>query len=296
MDVNERIAALTDRPLSASLRIVEIGESMSAAVAGMVLADYGADVLTIEPPHGSRLRHAPAFSMWSRGKRSLRLDLATTVGRERMQEIAAEADVVITAVEPATADRLGVDGPTLCADNPRLIHCEVTGFGRGHPLSDVPGYEGVVSSAAGRVDEFAVLFTGERPAFPAVPVATHGAAMLALQGIFAALLERERTGLGQRIETSLLRALSVFDLSNWAPGSPRGLRLADVPLIIYTVARTSDGVWLQFSQNGPGLFRAFLRALDLEHLYEDEKFRTAPHIGDPADAARVARHPPRPGA
>ena len=148
----------------------------------------------------------------------------------------------------------------------------------------MPGYEGVVTAGAGRAHEFAVLFGGERPAFPAVPVATHGAAMLALQGIFAALVEREHTGCGQRIETSLLRALSVFDLSGWAPGADRALRLADAPMLFYTVARTRDGVWLQFSQNSPRLFRAFLRALELEHLLEQEPFRTAPQIADPGDA------------
>ncbi|HXY92457.1 MAG TPA: CoA transferase, partial [Acidimicrobiia bacterium] len=115
-----------------------------------------------------------------------------------------------------------------------------------------------------------------------------GAAMLALEGIFAALLEREHTGCGQRIETSLLRALSVFDLSRWAPGADRALRVADVPLLFYTVARTRDGVWLQFSQNGPGLFRAFLRALELEQVVEQNRFRTAPHLGDP-ESARALR-------
>ncbi len=141
-----------------------------------------------------------------------------------------------------------------------------------------------MSSAAGRAHEFATLFDGERPAFPAVPVATHGAAMLALEGIFAALLEREHTGRGQPIETSLLRALSVFDLMRWAPGADRALRVGDVPMLIYTVARTRDGVWLQFSQNSPGLFRAFLRGLELEHVLDQEPFRTAPHIADPDDA------------
>ncbi len=77
---NDRSATRTDRPLASGLRIVEIGESISAAVAGMVFADYGADVLMIEPPNGSRLREAPAFAMWSRGKRSVRLDLTTTAG------------------------------------------------------------------------------------------------------------------------------------------------------------------------------------------------------------------------
>ena len=250
----------------------------------MVLADFGADVLTIEPPNGSRLREAPAFAMWSRGTNSRRLDLTTTAGQERLHEVVADADVMITALEPATADRLGVDGASMCAANARLVHCEVTGFGRDHPLSDVPGYDRLVQSAAGRAHEFAVLYGGERPAFPMVPVATHGATMVALQGIFAALLEREHTGRGQRLETSLLRALSVFDLTRWAPGADRALRVADVPMLIYTVARTRDGVWLQFSQNSPRLFRAFLGALELEHVVEQEPFRTAPHIPNPADA------------
>ena len=203
---------------------------------------------------------------------------------------------MITALEPATADRLGVDGASMCAQNARLVHCEVTGFGRDHPLSDVPGYDGLVQSAAGRAHEFAVLYGGERPAFPMVPVATHGATMLALQGIFAALLERERTGRGQRIETSLLRALSVFDLTRWAPGADRALRIADVPMLIYTVARTRDGVWLQFSQNSPRLFRAFLRALELEHVVEQER---VPHRAAHPESGRragPARDPDRSGA
>ena len=110
------------------------------------------------------------------------------------------------------------------------------------------------------------MFGGERPVFPAVPVATYGAAMLALQGIFAALLERERTDRGQAVSTSLLGALGVFDLSGWAPGGSRALRLADVPMTFYPVARTSDGVWVQFSQNSPRLFRAFLHAIELESI------------------------------
>jgi crotonobetainyl-CoA:carnitine CoA-transferase CaiB-like acyl-CoA transferase len=267
-----------------SLRVVTIGESVSAAVAGMVLADYGADVLMIEPPNGSRLRQAPAFPMWSRATRTVCLDLTASDDRAQLLDAVSDADVMLVALEPATADRLGVDGVSLYAANPRLVHCEVTGFGRGHPRSHVAGYEGVVSAGSGRAHEFSVLFGGARPAFPAVPVATHGAAMLALEGIFAALLEREHTGRGQRIETSLLRALSVFDLSAWAPGSARTLRFADVPLLFYTVARTRDGVWLQFSQNGAGLFRAFLLALELEEVYEQDRFRTVPHLSDPEDA------------
>jgi crotonobetainyl-CoA:carnitine CoA-transferase CaiB-like acyl-CoA transferase len=270
--------------LAGGLRVLEIGESITAALVGMVLADYGADVLVVEPPSGSRLRQLPAFRMWARGKRLAALDLAVPAGRRRVAELAGDADVAIVALEPGTADRLAVDGATLRASNARLVHCEVTGFGRGHPLSGVPGHEGIVAARGGRAHEFAVLLRGERPAFPAVPVATYGAAMLALQGVFAALVERERTGSGQAVSTSLLSALGVFDLSGWAPGSDRSLRLADVPMLFYTVARSGDGVWLQFSQNSPRLFRAFLAAIGLEDLLEQPRFRHAPRVPDPGDA------------
>jgi crotonobetainyl-CoA:carnitine CoA-transferase CaiB-like acyl-CoA transferase len=275
-------------PPAAGLRVIEIGESISAALAGMVLADFGAEVVMVEPPGGSRLRRMPAFTMWARGKQSITLDLTDPAARRTFDELAAPADVAVVALEPATADRLGVDGARLTAANPRLVHCEISGFGRGHPLSDVAGHEGVVVARGGRAHEFSVLFDGERPAFPAVPVATYAAAMLSLQGIIAALTERERTGVGQQLGTSLLRALSVFDLSGWTPGADRALRIADGPPLFYFVGRTSDGVWVQFSQNAPRLFAALLRALDLQHLLDDDRFRTAPHIAD-ADDARAMR-------
>jgi crotonobetainyl-CoA:carnitine CoA-transferase CaiB-like acyl-CoA transferase len=278
---------LRTEPLATGLRVLEIGESIAAAVAGMVLADQGADVVIVEPPGGSRLRRAPAFAMWARGKRSVTLDLRTTRGRDAVAQLASATDVAISALAPATADELGVSAAALMAHNERLVHCEITGFGRDHPLSHVAGHDAVVASRAGRAHEFSVLFGGTRPAFPAVPVATHGAAMLALQGVFAALVERERTGKGLRVETSLLRALAVFDLSGWLPDADRSLRIADVPVLFYFVGRTRDGVWVQFSQNAPRLFAAMLRALDLARLTDEPRFAAAPYL--PPDDARALR-------
>jgi len=267
--------------------VVEIGESIAAATAGWVLSDYGADVFVVEPPGGSRLRRAPAWPMWARGKRTAPLDLTTDDGRAALGGLVDGADVVIVALEPATADRLGVDAASLTAGRPALVHCEITGFGRGHPLSGVPGHEGAVAVRGGRAAEFSSLFGGERPAFPAVPVGTYGAAMLALQGIFAALVERERTGRGQRVATNLLGAMSVYDMIMWVPGGDRGVRVADNPMLFYTVARTSDGVWLQFSENSPRLFRAFLRAIELEHLLDEPRYRGAPSFVAPDDGREM---------
>jgi len=103
------------------------------------------------------------------------------------------------------------------------------------------------------------------PGFAAAPVAAYGAAMALLKGVFGALRERERNGgRGQRVETNLARALSVYDLGGWLPGGPPPLRLEDVPFLPYSVARTADGIWIQFAQNGPALFADFLRVLGLE--------------------------------
>ena len=272
------------RSLASGLRVIEIGESIAAALAGMVLADYGAEVWVLEPPGGSRLRRLPAFPMWGRGKRFASVDLASEEGQRELGRLVDGADVVIAALEPATADKLGVDGERLASRSSRLVHCEITGFGRGHPMSGVAGYEAVVAARGGRAHEFGVLFGGERPAYPAVPVATYAASMLALQGVFAALVERERTGRGQCISTSLLDALGVYDMVTWAPGQDRGLRLADNPMLFYTVGRTADGVWLQFSQNAPRLFRAFLRAIGLEQLLDEPRYARAPSVPDPDDA------------
>jgi crotonobetainyl-CoA:carnitine CoA-transferase CaiB-like acyl-CoA transferase len=269
------------------LRVVEVGESIAAATAGWVLSDYGAEVCVVEPPAGSRLRRLPAWPMWARGKRCAPLDLTAGAGRAALADLVAGADVVIVALEPATADRLGVDGATLTARHPSLVHCEITGFGRGHPLSGVPGHEGVVAARGGRAAEFSSLFGGERPALPAVPVGTYGAAMLALQGVFAALLERERTGRGQSLSTNLLSAISVYDMIMWVPGGDRGVRVGDNPMLFYTVARTKDGVWLQFSENAPRLFRTFLRFIGLEDVLDEPRYAGAPSFVQPDDGREL---------
>src|SRR5579862_600081 len=273
--------------LASGLRVIEVGESIAAATAGWVLSDYGAEVCVVEPPGGSRLRGQPAWPMWARGKRCAELDLTTTAGRAAFDELVGVADVAIVALEPATADRLGVDGATLTARNPSLVHCEITGFGRGHPLSRVPGHDAVVAVRGGRAAEFSSILGGERPAYPAVPVSTYGAAMLALQGVFAALLERERTGRGQALSTSLLGATSVYDMIMWVPGGDRAVRTADNPMLFYTVARTKDGVWLQFSENAPRLFRTFLRFIGLEEVLDEPRYKGAPSFVKPEDGREL---------
>ncbi|MEE2664019.1 MAG: CoA transferase [Myxococcota bacterium] len=246
------------------LRVIELGSSASVAVAGLVLADNGADVIGVEPPTGSALRSHAAFAMWARGKRSLVADLSTDAGRAALDARLVDADVLLVGLKPAAVDRLGLDPERLAASNPRLVQCAVSGFGTRGPFRDVAVWDGIVSARGGRMQQFASLHGGERPAYVAVPVASHAAAMLTLQGVLGALRERERTGRGQRLETSLLQALTVYDMMSWFPGASWEPSYVDMPFIPYSVARTADGVWVQFAQNGPRLFGALVRVLDLD--------------------------------
>jgi crotonobetainyl-CoA:carnitine CoA-transferase CaiB-like acyl-CoA transferase len=251
--------------IATGLRIVEIGSSAAVGLAGMVLADAGAEVLLIEPPSGSSLRREPAFSMWARGKQSVVADLGEAAGAEHARSLIREADVLLLGLKPASVERLGLEYEALAADAPQLVHAGLSGFGSRGPFRDVPVYDGVMQARGGRMADFSPLFDGRRPAFAAAPVAAFGAAMALLQGVFGALRQRERNGgRGQRIESSLARALTFYDLGQWVPGGPFPLRLEDSPFLPYAVARSADGVWLQFAQNGPALFADFMRVLGLE--------------------------------
>jgi crotonobetainyl-CoA:carnitine CoA-transferase CaiB-like acyl-CoA transferase len=254
-----------DGPRAAEgLRVIEVGSSVSVAVAGLVLADNGAEVVKVEPPGGDALRGHPAFRMWARGKRSAVADLATDSGRARLDALLHEADVLLVGLKPASAERLGLDPLQLAAAHPRLVQCSVSGFGTKGPYRDVPVWDGIVNARGGRMQQFDAVLDGAHPAYVPVPVATHAAAMLTLQGVLGALRERERTGRGQRLETSLLQGLCLFDMIYWYPGASWEPSYADTPFTPYSVARTADGIWVQFAQNGPRLFDALVRVLDLD--------------------------------
>src|SRR5262249_35105165 len=150
-----------------------------------------------------------------------------------------------------------------------------------------PAYEGVVQAKAGRMMDFGNTFALGRPAFAAVPVASFGAAQAALQGIAAALYVRARTRFGQRADTSLLHGLTAYDLPGWLaaqmaekrPDVPvPGAFVSAAPMLPYMTARTIDGRWLQFANWAPHLFWAWLGALGLGHLKEDERFCFLPEI------------------
>jgi crotonobetainyl-CoA:carnitine CoA-transferase CaiB-like acyl-CoA transferase len=259
------------------LRVVEVSRGMAGALAGMVLADNGAEVIKVEPARGNPGRSDPGFLMWDRGKMSAALDLKTEEGRADLHRLVPAVDVVLHDLRPGVAERLGLDYATLCALNPRLIYGAISGFGERGPYRDIPGYESIVNARSGRMASQAGFREG--PIFTPVPIASYGAAMLLLQGVLAALYARTQTGRGQRVHTSLLHALTTYDMGGFVheiqkndrPGPASGVG----PLAFMT-AECKDGRYIQMCSRQPHLFRNWMRVLGLEHLYEDPAFREMP--------------------
>ncbi|MGA5544104.1 CaiB/BaiF CoA transferase family protein [Mycobacterium sp. NPDC051198] len=211
-------------------RVIELGVWVAAPAAGAILADWGADVIKIEPPSGDPARTFgrmlgldpdlgvaanPPFEMDNRSKRSIVLDLATTEGRDTAKELLSTADVFLTNVRPAALRRLELDFETVAARNPRLVYGLVTGYGLTGPEADRAAYDVAAFWArAGLAD----LLTrpGDTPPFQRGGMGDHSAGMTLAAAVCAALLARNRTGTGQLVSTSLYRqgAYTVsFDLN-----------------------------------------------------------------------------------
>jgi crotonobetainyl-CoA:carnitine CoA-transferase CaiB-like acyl-CoA transferase len=197
-------------------RVIELGVWVAGPSAGGVLADWGADVVKIESPEGDPMRRvfqvivghgqpeSPPFDLDNRGKRSVVLDLKTDADVARLHEMVRDADVFLTNLRLDALERLTLAPDHLMSDNPRLVYALVTGYGLEGPDAHRPGYD--VGGFWARTGIAAMLAPEGRPP-PNIRggFGDHVTGLAALSGILGALLERERTGRGQLVETSLLR-------------------------------------------------------------------------------------------
>ncbi|MHB8576107.1 MAG: CoA transferase, partial [Dehalococcoidia bacterium] len=131
------------------LRILDLSWGPAGGMATMVLADFGAEVIKVEPPGGDPFRHLAAAPMWLRGKQSVVLDLKTPTSVERLHDLLPSADVLVASYRPGVAGRLGADYATCAALNPALVYCSITGFGPRGPYRNYKGYEGLVAAKSG---------------------------------------------------------------------------------------------------------------------------------------------------
>jgi crotonobetainyl-CoA:carnitine CoA-transferase CaiB-like acyl-CoA transferase len=277
------------------IRVVDLSQYRTGAQATQILADFGAEVLWIEPPGGSPLRTQRAFPFYARGKQSIVLDLKTPAGRAEAAELAAGADVLVESFRPGVADRLGLGYATLSERAPSLVYASITGFGRQGPCTQIKAYEGVVQAKMGVFKAFERMAPGSHPPFVTAPWCSFGAAQLALHGIVTALIERERSGAGQWVEASMVQGFAALDTWDWfqdliTQRYPDAFTSANpfedsVPMspVVYMllVGVTSDGHWLQFAQVAPHLFLALMKALGLSWMFTDPDWQGIPLFDDP---------------
>ena len=186
------------------VRVVDLTSYIAGSYGAMMLADLGADVVKVEAIEGDSFRELSGFYGWNRGKRSLAVNLKEPDGRAIVHRLARHADVVMENMRPGVVERLGVDYETLRAINPRLVYSTVTAFGSDGPYKDRPGFDPLLQAMGGLMT---LQGFGEAPQYLRIAPTDYYCAALACQAILAALFVRERTGRGQRVQTSLLQAV-----------------------------------------------------------------------------------------
>ena len=269
----------------AGIRVLDLSQIMSGPFCTMMLADLGADVVKIENPNGGDQTRSSwgysvvgddsrAFLSLNRNKRSVRLDLKQEDDLARFFELVRDADVVIENFRPGVADRLGVGWDAIRAANPRVVYASISGFGQTGPYSTYPGYDLIAQGMTGVMSIMGE--EGRPPVKSAIPIADLGSGLFCAVGILAALIERTRSGEGQRIETSLFEsalAMSVWESTEfWSTGvSPRALGSANRMSAPYQALRTADG-YLTIGANNEKLWRLLCEVLGAPHLLADERY------------------------
>ena len=268
----------------AGIRVVDLTTVVVGPTATLYLADYGADVIKVEAPGGDLLRSiggqsnsgelSGKFMHFNRNKRSLALDLKREEGRDALHRLLATADVFIANIRPAALERLGLGVEALRSRHPRLILCNLMGFGRGGRYRDRPAYDTIIQGLSGVTDCNARVL-GE-PRFVPMVFADHVVGLIAAQCILAALFAREKSGEGQAIEVPMFENVAAFvlaehmgDLTFVPPRGPSGdLRVLD-PL--GKPVATKDG-YICVSANTDAQAFALFDAIGRPELKSDPRF------------------------
>jgi crotonobetainyl-CoA:carnitine CoA-transferase CaiB-like acyl-CoA transferase len=273
------------KPLT-GMKVLDMSRAIAGPLCAQALGDLGAEVIKVESPGlGDETRGWPPFAgeglgavflSFNRNKRSIAIDLKTPEGRGLVHALAKHVDVAIESFSTGVAERLGIDAPTLRGLNERLVHCSISGFGREGPLRMAPGYDVILQAFCG-----IMAMTGEEGGghvrSPVSPIdqmtGTH-----AVVGVLAALMERQQTGVGGTVQTSLFdtaMALQRYNLQNfWTTGRqvPKS-GSGHESLCPYQAFEAADGPVLIGVAND-NLWRKFCRIAGLDDIVDDPRFRT----------------------
>src|SRR5712675_182593 len=264
----------------ARFKVLDLTRVRAGPTAARQFADWGADVIKIELPRGldesdmGGPRHGPDFQNLHRNKRSLTLNLKQKEGVAILERLIGRADVVVENYRPDVKHRLGIDYETLRRINKRLVYASISGFGQDGPYRERPGFDQIAQGMGGLM--WITGLPGQGPVRVGIPVADLGAGIFCAMGILVALLEREVSGEGQWVQSSLLGAqisLLDFQAARWliakdVPGQAGNDHPTSIPTGVFP---TRDG-HINIAAAGKQIYTRFCKALGLNHLLEDPLF------------------------
>ena len=275
------------------IRVLDLSRVLAGPWSGQIFADLGAEVIKVENPQGGDdTRHwGPPFMTdadgqateesayylcANRGKQSVRIDIRTPEGQQRIRELAQESDVLLENYKVGGLAKYGLDYDTLSAINPRLVYCSITGFGQNGPYAHRPGYDFLIQAMGGMMS-----ITGapdNEPQRVGVAVTDIMTGLYATIGVLAALQERERSGLGQHVDLALMdvtTSMLANQASNYLVGGMVPGRIGNIhPNIVpYQVFATADGHCI-IAVGNDGQFRKLVEVLGRAELADDERFAT----------------------
>jgi crotonobetainyl-CoA:carnitine CoA-transferase CaiB-like acyl-CoA transferase len=258
------------------IKVVDFCGFIAGSYGAMVLGDFGAEVIKVEPLTGDLARawgpflagESRYFQGWNRNKRSLAVNLTTTEGREIVYRLIEKSDVVIENFRPGITEKLQIDYAAARRINPRIIFCSSTAFGSTGPFRARPAYDPVLQAMGGAA-QGNVRFSG-KVSICSVAVSDYQAAMLAVSGILAALYHREKTGAGQRLETSLLQGILSVQSHQFCQGIEREEE-GPIGICPYRLFDTADNP-IFVGAATDRFFRRLCEAIEAPELANDPKF------------------------
>ncbi len=284
------------KPASSALSrftVLDLTRVRSGPTCVRQLADWGANVIKIELPEAldaaealGGKRHGPDFQNLHRNKRAITLNLKDPEGLEIFKKLVEKADVVVENYRPDVKNRLGIDYESLAAVNPRIILGSISGFGQDGPYSGRPGFDQIAQGMGGLMSITGL--PGQGPVRVGIPIADLCAGLLCAHGIMVALLEREESGKGQWVNSSLLLAqifMLDFQAARWTMSKEVAQQAGNNhPTSIPTgVFETSDG-HINLAVAGGAIWERFCKAAGAEQLLENPDYKTAPARSENRDA------------
>lgn len=278
-------------PPLAGIKVVDFSRLFAGPYATMTLADLGADVIKVEAPAGDDARgfgppflggEGMNFMALNRHKRSITLDMKTPEGKAAAVRLARDADVIVENFRPGVADKLGIGYEALKQDNPGLIYCSISGFGRSGAYADRPALDIILQAMTGVMDRQG---KGGRPELLVVTIADTYASALAVQSILAALLARHRDGVGQFVEVTLLEALIAAQSYRIISPADRLMLPAIDDTCPYQAFQGSDGVSFVIAAVSSNNWQALCNTTGLTDFLSRQELTTNP--GRVANRAEV---------